>query len=202
MIKIEKALNSLYRKIAGKQDALTAGQNITIEGGVISAAGTDLDPIREAIAGKQDIINLRLEGNTLLFSFDGLSRRYGKMHEIETLCAIFNDEPLHSFFTNASEILAYKRDLWDVLTFSKMLSLSPLETPTMVREEPATHNRGITKFERYLSKDSRTLFLSLHSQDKTLREAYQIVRENYPDDFRKAMKQFLRENPQATIYGK
>ena len=57
MIKIEKALNSLYRKIAGKQDALTAGQNITIEGGVISAAGTDLDPIREAIAGKQDIIS-------------------------------------------------------------------------------------------------------------------------------------------------
>lgn len=146
--------------------------------------------------------NLGLEGNTLLFSFDGLSRRYGKMHEIETLCAIFNEEPLHSFFTNASEILAYKRDLWDVLTFSKMLSLSPLETLTMVREEPATYNKGITKFEGYLSKDSRTLFLSLHTQDKTLREAYQIVREKYPDDFRQAMKLFLRENPQATIYDK
>lgn len=144
--------------------------------------------------------DLGLEGNTLLFSFDGLSRRYGAINKIEALCTIFDEEPLHSFFTNAFEILSYNSDLWDVSTFSRMLSLSPLETPTMLREEPVTYNRGITKFERYLSKDSRTLFLSLHSQDKTLREAYQIVRENFPDDFRKAMKQFLRENPQATIY--
>lgn len=146
--------------------------------------------------------DLKLEGNTLLFSFDGLSKRYGKKNEIEALCNIFNDEPLHSFFANASEILAYNRDLWDVLTFSKMLSLSPLETPTMVREESATYNKGITKFECYLSKDSRTLFLSLHSQDKTLREIYQMVRQKYPDDFRQAMKLFLRDNPQATIYDK
>ena len=146
--------------------------------------------------------NLVLEGNTLLFSFDGLSRRYGKMHEIEALCTIFNDEPLHSFFTNASEILAYNRDLWDILTFSKMLSLSPLETPTMVREKPATYNKGITKFECYLSKDSRKMFLLLYSEGKTLREVYQIVRQKYPDDFRQAMKLFLRDNPQATIYDK
>lgn len=143
---------------------------------------------------------LGLEGNTLLFSFDGLSRRHGKLSVIESLGTLFSDEPLHSFFTNAFEILAYNRDLWDVLTFSKMLSLSPLQTPTMVREEPTSYNRSITKFERYLSKDSRTLFLSLHSQDITLREAYQIVRDKYPDDFRQAMKLFLTDNPQATIY--
>lgn len=145
---------------------------------------------------------LGLEGNTLLFSFDGLSRRYGKMNIIELLCSIFSDEPLHSFFTNASEILAYKSDLWDVSTFSRMLSLSPLEIPTMAREESATYKTSITKFESYLSKDSRTLFLSLHSQDKTLREVYQIIRQKYPDDFRQAMKLFLKDNPQATIYDK
>lgn len=146
--------------------------------------------------------DLGLEGNTLLFSFDGLSRRFGMINVIEALCSIFTDEPLHSFFANASDILSYKSDLWDVSTFSRMLSLSPLEIPTMVREEPATYNASITKFERYLSKDSRTLFLSLHSQDRTLREVYQIVRQKYPDDFRQAMKLFLRDNPQATIYDK
>lgn len=146
--------------------------------------------------------DLGLEGNTFLFSFDGLSRRYGKMNIIKSLCSIFTSEPLHSFFINASDILSYKSDLWDVSTFSRMLSLSPLVIPTMTREEPATYNSDITKFERYLSKDSRTLFLSLHSQDKTLREVYMMVRQKYPDDFRKAMKQFLNENPQATIYDK
>lgn len=146
--------------------------------------------------------DLGLEGNTLLFSFDGLSRRSGMINEIGALCSIFTGEPQHSFFANASDILSYKSDLWDVSTFSRMLSLSPLETPTMVREEPATYNTSITKFERYLSKDSRMLFLSLHSQGKTLREVYQIVRQKYPDDFRQAMKLFLKDNPQATIYNK
>lgn len=143
---------------------------------------------------------LGLEGNTLLFSFDGLSRRFGMINIIESLCSIFSDEPLHSFFTNASEILAYKSDLWDVSTFSRMLSLSPLEIPTMVREEPIRYNKGITKFDLYLSKDCRTLFFLLYSQNKTLREIYQIVRKKYPDDFRKAMKLFLKDNPHATIY--
>ena len=83
-----------------------------------------------------------------------------------------------------------------------MLFLLSLVISRMTREEPATYNSDITKFERYLSKDSRTLFLSLHSQDKTLREVYMMVRQTYPDDFRKAMKQFLNENPQATIYDK
>lgn len=145
---------------------------------------------------------LGLEGNTLLFSFDGLSRRHGKLSVIESLGTLFSDEPLHSFFSNAFEILAYNRDLWDVMTFSKMLSLSPLETPTMVREEPETYKKSITKFERYLSKDSRTLFLSLYFEEKPLREVYQMIRQKYPDDFRQAMKLFLRDNPQATIYDK
>lgn len=145
---------------------------------------------------------LNLEGNTLLFSFDGLNGRYGKMNEIEALSTIFNEEPLHSFFSNASEILSYNRDLWDISTFGKILSLSPIELPTMVKEEPVTNIKGITKFEGYLSEDSRTLFLSLHSEGQTLREAYQVVRQKYPDDFRQAMKCFLKENPQATIYDK
>lgn len=146
--------------------------------------------------------DLNLEGNTLLFSFDGLSRRFGLFDKIKGLCTIFIDEPLHSFFTNALDILSYKSDLWDVSIFSKMLILYPLEPPTMVGEEPTTYLKSITKFERYLPKDSRTLFWALYSEGKSLREVYQSIRLQYPDDFRQAMKQFLRENPQATIYDK
>lgn len=145
---------------------------------------------------------LGLEGNTLLFSFDGLSKRSGRINEIESLCTIFNEEPLHSFFTNACEILSYKRDLWDVSTFSKMLSLSPLEMPTMVREEPCTNNKSVTIFVRYLSKDCRSLFSALYAEGETLRKIYQTIRQKYPDDFRQAMKLFLNEYPHSTIYDK
>ena len=146
--------------------------------------------------------DLNLEGNTLLFSFDGLSRRFGLVDKIKELCTIFINEPLHSFFTNALDILSYKSDLWDVSTFSKMLILSPLEPPTKVREESTTYLKSITKFERYLPKDSRTLFWALYSEGISLREVYQTIRKQYPDDFRQAIKQFLKENPQATIYEK
>lgn len=144
---------------------------------------------------------LNLEGNTLLFSFDGLGKRYGRINEIESLLTIFNDEPLHSFFTNAFEILSYNRDLWDVQIFSEILSLSPLEMQAITREE-STANESVTKFECYLSADSRTLFSLLYSEGKKLREVYNEIRQKYPDDFRKAMKQFLKDNPNATIYSK
>lgn len=147
--------------------------------------------------------NLRLEGNTLLFYFDGVSKRFGKIKECETICKLFTYEPLHSFFTNAVEILTYKCDQWNIATFSKILTLSPIKTPTIVKEEEhAKYNTCITLFERYLSNESHHLFVELHSFENSLRKIYQEIRQKYPDDFRHAMKKFLTENPTKTIYDK
>lgn len=147
--------------------------------------------------------NLGLEGNTLLFSFDGVCKRFGRIKACETICELFADEPLHSFFTNAVEILKYKCDLWDIATFPKILTLSPIEMSTMVKEEEhAQYNTSITLFECYLTNESRHLFVELHSVGKSLRKIYQEIRQKYPDDFRYAMKKFLAENPARTIYDK
>lgn len=147
--------------------------------------------------------NLGIEGNTLLFSFDGVSKRFGRIKECETICKLFAYEPLHSFFTNAVEILTYKCDQWDIATFSNILTLSPIEIPIKVKkEEHAQYNTCITLFERYLSNESHHLFVELHSVGNSLRKIYQEIRQKYPDDFRHAMKKFLAENPTKTIYDK
>lgn len=147
--------------------------------------------------------NLGIEGNTLLFSFDGVSKRFGRIKECETICKLFAYEPLHSFFTNAVEILTYKCDQWDIATFSNILTLSPIEIPIKVKkEEHAQYNTCITLFEAYLSNESHHLFVELHSVGNSLRKIYQEIRQKYPDDFRHAMKKFLAENPTKTIYDK
>ena len=52
-------------------------------------------------------------GNTLLFSFDGLSRRRGDITLIKLLTLCFREKVIDDFFRNAVDILEYKKDFWD-----------------------------------------------------------------------------------------
>ena len=48
--------------------------------------------------------HLKIEGNFLLFSFDGISKRFGDIQSITELNQLFNSPPCHDFFENALSI--------------------------------------------------------------------------------------------------
>lgn len=145
---------------------------------------------------------LNLEGNTLLFSFDGLSERQGRLDICMSLCELYQDDPLHSFFTNAVDILLYKCDLWDISIFSQMLAHSPIESVPIIQNSRAKSETHTTLFELYLPKESKILFDTMFSEGAATREIYIKIRSTYPDDFRKALKKFMFDNPGASIYDK
>lgn len=143
---------------------------------------------------------LGLKGNVLVFSFDGLRKREGRLDVLNKLCMLFEDNLLKSFFLNAVDILSYKNDMWNASVISCLLECSCAETnmakDTSIEYGPSNQQ----KFLAYLSDQSRILFFEMQSSGKSLREIYQIIRTNYSDDFRTSLKKFLSDHPNSTIY--
>ena len=71
--------------------------------------------------------HLKREGNFLLFSFDGISKRFGDIQALSELSQLFQNPPCHDFFENALSILTYKCDLWDISIFKDIHSLTPFK---------------------------------------------------------------------------
>lgn len=149
--------------------------------------------------------NLGLEGNTLLYSFDGIKRRFGDIQSIAKLLELFNTPLINNFFENILSILEYKCDFFDATIFFKLHLSTPFELPEV--NSNITNNKKALKtntyiFESYLTQDMLSLFHLLFNQDMPLREIYNSIRENYPKDFREAIKAFLNDFPDNTIYDK
>jgi RNA polymerase primary sigma factor len=64
------------------------------------------------------------QGDTLLFSFDGLHRRNGYAHILKQLSDCYREKVIVDFFSNAVDILKYKRDFWDLSLFSRFFASS------------------------------------------------------------------------------
>lgn len=149
--------------------------------------------------------NLNVEGNVILFSFNGLSRRYGNIDVLKQLKVYFDTSPFVDFFNNALAILEDKCDLWDVGIFKSMYGLSPFmlqERTKSKQEHGCGSNSSAYLFERYLTEDALVLFYSLVGKNIQMRNVYKEVREKYPEAFRYALKVFLQEHPNSTIYEK
>lgn len=145
---------------------------------------------------------LDLEGNTLLFSFDGTSKRCGRIDMCMSLCKLFEEDSLRSFFSNAVDILSYKCDMWDVSVFSQMLGRTSIESVSLIQKSRAEEELHTTLFETYLPQECKMLFKTMISEGCSIKEIYKNIRSMYPNDFRQAMKRFLIDNPQSTIYDK
>lgn len=149
----------------------------------------------EKVSGELDI-----EGNVLLFTFDGINKRQGNKVVLEQLAQLFKSYPLHDFFINAIDILTYKCDLWNISIYKSMHLSSNFkitkESHLCIKSDKCT----TTIFESYLSTTTRHLFKELYSQGKSLREIYQTIKEKHPNEFRQALILFLNDNPNSTIY--
>ena len=144
-------------------------------------------------------------GNTLLFSFDGLSRRRGDITLIKLLTLCFREKVIDDFFRNAVDILEYKKDFWDGSLFPQFFSSSQelVDRDKQKNSDVSTEaNHYPSVFAQYLSKELLELLIASLNEGNELKEAYQILREKHPEMFRKALMQFLTENPNGTIFDK
>lgn len=144
-------------------------------------------------------------GNTLLFSFDGLSRRRGDITLIKLLTLCFREKVIDNFFRNAVDILEYKKDFWDGSLFPQFFSASQelVDRDKQKNSDVSTEaNHYPSVFAQYLSKELLELLIASLNEGNELKEAYQILREKHPEMFRKALMQFLTENPNGTIFDK
>ncbi len=153
--------------------------------------------------GRNDVLSEI--GNTLLFSFDGLSKRKGNITLIKQIAPCFKEKVIDDFFRNAVDILEYKKDLWDgslfpqfFASFQELIERDELKRQGIKNDT----NRYPSVFAKYLSKDLLDLLTTSLNEGKELKDAYLTLREKHPVMFRKALKQFVIENPNSTIYDK
>ena len=149
--------------------------------------------------------HLKREGNSLLFSFDGISKRFGDIQSITELNQLFNSPPCHDFFENALSILTYQCDFWNIGIFKDIHKLSPFDNSAAIVDSPkgiVDKTSTIYLFEEYLSIDSRNLFHELMKKNVVLRDIYREIKRQYPKEFKKALLSFINDHPHSTIYDK
>lgn len=115
----------------------------------------------------------------------------------------FADDPLHGFIQNALDILTYRQDFWDIQLFLDIHSLSPITISDETRMKSITEtDKQLPMFINYFDSEMKQLFYELQSENLTMREIYTKIKKLKPKDFRKAMRNFLMENPDSNIYKK
>lgn len=144
-------------------------------------------------------------GNTLLFSFDGLSKRKGDIALIKQIRMCFREKVIDDFFCNALDILEYKKDFWEGSLFPQFFASSQElvdrdEQNNLDESTDTNHYPSI--FAKYLNNELQELLINCLNEGNELKEAYQILRNKHPEMFRKALMKFLTENPSGTIFDK
>ena len=151
--------------------------------------------------GYSNVIKHDIEGNMLLFSFNGINRRMGDVSSLELLSEAFADDPLHSFIKNALDILAYRRDYWVIQLFLDIHSLSSITIADEIRMKSITEtDKRVPMFINYFNSEMKNMFYELQAENLTMREIYTKIKELKQKDFRTAMRNFLMENPDSNIY--
>lgn len=156
--------------------------------------------IRIGIGDNKELIEI---GNTLLFSFDGISQREGNISLLKTLMNCFGEQSIIAFFDNALKILEYKRDSWDLRIFQQFLTPSEVSITPKVEYANFSNSKEEllpTIFAQYLSEKLLRLLKILLNEGKDLKEVYYTLREKDPEAFRSALLKFLSDNPNKTIY--
>jgi hypothetical protein len=144
-------------------------------------------------------------GNTLLFSFDGLSRRKGNTPQLKQLALCYREKVIVDFFRNAVDILEYRKDFWDVSLFRQFFASSQeLITPNEIISPSIIPDsrKYPSAFAKYLDNELIELLQSSINEGIGLKEAYVILREKNPVLFRSALVKFIEDNPNRTIYDK
>lgn len=144
-------------------------------------------------------------GNSLLFSFDGVSNRHGNIDLLRTLVGCYTENRIIIFFSNAIEILEYEKDFWDFGVLQQLLTppqdvFNQQEGEMMEIKSNSSPKHFPSKFISYFDDSTIDKIISLLNSGKTLHESYAFIRNAQPAAFQTAFVKFLKENPEKTIY--
>lgn len=154
-----------------------------------------------ACAECADVKLYNMGANMLLFSFDGVKKRYGDIHQIEALAKVFSAAPLHRFMKNALDILTYRCDGWDAKLFVDINNLNAASNSVVIEKVDVTP-KGNRMFIDYFDLGIKELILNLQSENLSRREIYTKIKTLKPKEFRLALKMFLTDNPNSNIYNR
>lgn len=144
-------------------------------------------------------------GNTLLFAFDSINHRHGNIKLLQEICECFDNITIRQFFSNACEILRYKKDFFDSEVILNLYKTSCFDIPSQKSEKSiVTTNDSVIEypsiFTAYFDHDIIVKIITQVKSGMSLREVYTSIREYHPSAFRDALTRFLRDNPNKSIY--
>ena len=147
---------------------------------------------------------LTIQGNTLLFSFDGINKRFGMIKQLEALIGSYAKEEVKNCIRNAIDILEYRVDFWEVGIFVRLLQTSSDHARPhqkhKVNEVQYPDTKGTALFVSYLPTEVRETLLRHLEEGHTLKESYLFVRNKFPSLYRSAFLKFNQENPSKSIF--
>ncbi|MDO4985733.1 MAG: sigma-70 family RNA polymerase sigma factor [Prevotella sp.] len=153
--------------------------------------------------GKSD--QFKNDGNTLVFTFDGIHKRKGDALFMSLLVQCFREKVIVEFFLNAVEILQYRSDCWDGSLFPQFFADSQVYVTPRSKNPIHTSNESgkyPTDFSKYLDNRLLESLLDSLKRGDSIKKAYVVLRALHPQLFRKALMRFLVENPNGTIFDK
>lgn len=144
---------------------------------------------------------LLLNANMLLFAFDGINKRKGKIEKLKEISTLFRDEkPFFHFFENIINILEYKCDYIDITIFQQIVKCGKNDSEGKCLPTNDTVHDTKRYFYEYLEETANEYFVSLYTQGMPLRDIFIEIRHEYPVEFRNALSAFLLDYPQSSIY--
>lgn len=143
-----------------------------------------------------------IEGNKLVYAFNGLNKRGGSVSSLSSLIRCFPvGDVVAQLLQNAIDILEYKADYFDINIFQRLIvdrktgqrsSNGAVHTSKESTKEPT--------FLDYLNDDLKTYILEHQKAGLSMRTIYTIIRNEHPKEFREALMQFLEDAPKGSIY--
>ena len=142
-------------------------------------------------------------GNSLLYSFNGIDGRFGKLERLELLDRCFSNKKFHNFLAEVIAILKYEKDLIDLAVLKTLIESGNGALNKLRHQSP-------TSLSNSYSQENISFFscLSIELQKEIAKElkknspkcVLRHIRTAYPKEFRIAFKEFNEKNPDGNIY--
>lgn len=145
-----------------------------------------------------------LSHNCLLLWYDNINHRKGDTSILQKILKLKIASNTFNLISESIQILQHQRDRWELST---IISISnPNVGKTLELNDPCsgyTYKPSVVnckKFPVYFNEKLRMKFENLLLERLPLKEIYFQLRKDNPKEFRNAIINFSKENPEGNIY--
>ena len=190
-------LDARHKPLLGVGDICILSVENGMEVRVINENTTDWDS-----CGFLDMIYTKEvigQNNTVLFFFDGISRRRGDKTSLNFLAGACRSKSLKKLFLFAVGILDYKEDGLDSGLYCQLLAEAGRGN-SMNLPDAIESSNGAKPFVEYLGEIERALFFENTHKGNDAIDSFQRVRCTYPKTFRKSLLRYFQDCPGGNIF--